>query len=259
MYDRNITRGIHFRKSGVNPSRINEIIQNGYKSIKREDKIRQKQTFAPSSIAYGHGTCPRYWYLAFEGKYEFKDNNDAMALANMENGIYFHDRFAKVLQASGKVISIEEEIIIESPPIRGFIDAIIDVDGEQVVVEAKSSKQEWFVIKENSMKPSANHLYQIIIYIKGKGIKNGVLIYENKNDQSTIVIPVTIDEHNEKIVDQAFEWMREVYKNWQDQNIPTRPWTQKNKNCKGCPLFDECWNSLPAGDMKMLPMEVVKL
>lgn len=258
MYDRNITRGVHFRKSGVDPRRVNEIIEAGYKAMEREDKVKKKETFAPSSIAYGHGTCARYWYLAFEGKYEFKESNDAMALANMDNGTFFHARFEKVLEASGSVVSIEEELVLEDPPIRGFIDAIINIDDEHIVVEAKSSKQEWFVLKENSMKPSPNHLYQILIYLKGKGLKNGVLIYENKNDQSTLVIPVTMDDYNEKIINDAFDWMRKVRKNWEEGELPTRPWTQKNKNCKGCPLFDECWNNLPDGEVVIKPMEVVK-
>ena len=260
MYDRNITKGVHFRKSGVDPRRVNEIIEAGYKAMERETKVRKKETFAPSSIAYGHGTCPRYWYLAFEGTYEFDESGtDAMALANMDNGIYFHDRFAKVLTASGNVVSVEEELIMEDPPIRGFIDAIIDVDGEHVVVEAKSSKQEWFVMKENSMKPSVNHLYQILIYLKGKGLKNGVLIYENKNDQSVLVIPVELDDFNNEVIEKAFDWMREVRANWDNQTLPTRPWTQKNKNCKGCPLFKECWENLPDGEVKIKPMELVKL
>ena len=43
---------------------ITEKIKEGY-TINRTDKHTQKKTFAPSTIAYGHGECPRYWYLAF--------------------------------------------------------------------------------------------------------------------------------------------------------------------------------------------------
>lgn len=261
MYDRNITRGVHFRKSGVDPNRINEIIDAGYRAKARESKAKRKETFAPSAIAYGHGACPRYWYMAFEGGYVFDESGtDAMALANMENGTYFHDRFSKVLQASGAPVVVEEELIMEDPPIRGFIDAIITIDGEDVVIELKSSKQEWFVMKQNSMKPSANHLYQILIYLKGKGLKNGALVYENKNDQSILVIPVEMDEFNEEVIDKAFDWMREVRANWEAEGntIPKRPWTQKNKNCKGCPLFKECWK-IDDGEVVIKPMEIVKL
>ena len=43
-----------------------KIIEAGY-LVGREPKHTQKKTFGPSTIAYGHGECPRYWYLAFEG------------------------------------------------------------------------------------------------------------------------------------------------------------------------------------------------
>ena len=44
---------------------LTEKIQSGY-TVNRIDKHTQKKTFAPSTIAYGHGECPRYWYLAFD-------------------------------------------------------------------------------------------------------------------------------------------------------------------------------------------------
>ena len=43
-----------------------EAIQHGY-IANRGPKHQQKKTFAPSTIAYGHGECARYWYLAFDG------------------------------------------------------------------------------------------------------------------------------------------------------------------------------------------------
>ncbi len=40
---------------------IAEAIQQGY-IANRGPKHQQKKTFAPSTIAYGHGECARYWY-----------------------------------------------------------------------------------------------------------------------------------------------------------------------------------------------------
>jgi CRISPR/Cas system-associated exonuclease Cas4 (RecB family) len=264
MWDREINKGVHYQSTGVDPHSVMRLIDEGYAATRREPQVKKKETFAPSSVGYGHGTCPRYWYLAFEGKYVFDESaTDDMALAAMSNGTYFHDRFGKILEGSGAVVSLEQELLMEDPPIRGFIDAIIQVDGDEVVVENKSARSEVFQIRVNSMKPAPYHLYQLLIYLKGLGKTKGVIIYENKNDQSVLVIPVTMDTVNEQIIEDAFAWMREVRSNWEtseeDSNLPTRPWTRKNKNCKGCPLFDECWNNLPDGNVKLLPMEVVKL
>jgi hypothetical protein len=50
-----------------------EAIEEGY----RKDNVpkhMQKKTFAPSTLVWNHGVCPRYWYLAFDGAefYEYK-------------------------------------------------------------------------------------------------------------------------------------------------------------------------------------------
>ena len=52
--------------SFLNADELIEKIKSGY-TIKRVPKFTTKKTFAPSTIAFSHGECPRYWYLAFEG------------------------------------------------------------------------------------------------------------------------------------------------------------------------------------------------
>ncbi len=71
-------------------------------------------------------------------------------------------------------------------------------------------------------------------------------MYENKNDNTYLIIPVSWNERNEKVLEEALDWLRLVYQNWKDaegtnDNIPKRPWTRKNKisgrvrytNCAG--------------------------
>ena len=247
-------------RSAIPVDKIYEAVSNGYMADARENKVRVKESFAPSSIGYGNATCPRYWYLAFEGKYFFEETTDPMGLANMDNGNSVHERLEKVFEAAEVLVSKNIEMKMSDPPVRGFIDAMLRIDGEIIVAEFKSAKQEIFNHRLNTMKAAPYHLYQILLYLKATGKDKGVLIYENKNDQSILVLPVEMDEHNEKIIDDALDWMREVRANWENgkdgENLPTRPWTQKNKNCKGCPLFNECWNNLPDGNVKIKPMEV---
>ena len=59
----------------VNNQELVDRINSGY-TVKRVSRHTQKKTFAPSTVAYGHGECPRYWYIAFDGA-EFSDNADA--------------------------------------------------------------------------------------------------------------------------------------------------------------------------------------
>ena len=93
----------------------------------------------------------------------------------------------------------------------------------------------------------------------GKGKKSGAFVYENKNDNTLLVIPVEMDSINEEIIDYAFEWMRTVYKAYKDDKMPVRPWKQTSPNCAKCTFFDACWaEDAPEGDIKIKPMVVHK-
>lgn len=262
MYSRDLTKGNKsIRQGGVDPAKVSEIIEAGYAVSARETKVRKKESFAPSSIGYGKATCARYWYLAFEGKYVFDESGtDNLALANMTNGTEVHARLNQVFEDSGALVESEKELRMDDPPVFGFIDAILDIDGENVVIEVKSAKSEMFNNYLIKQKGAAYHMYQILLYLKGTGLKNGALVYENKNDQTVLTIPVSMNTYNEKAIEDALEWMRKVHQNWLDgkdgENLPTRPWTQKNVKCKQCPLFNECWNNLPDGNVVIKPMEI---
>ena len=148
---------------------------------------------------------------------------------------------------------------MKNPPIRGYIDALVKIDGEILVGEIKTTRQESFIFRQNSMKPTIKHLYQVLIYLKATGKKNGFLLYENKNDNTFLIIPVSMTEENEKILDDMLNWLREVYSTWEDGKLPTRPFTKKSKQCKTCPLWNVCWNEQPDGDIDVDPMVVAKI
>jgi hypothetical protein len=140
----------------------------------------------------------------------------------------------------------EEEIINEYPPIRGFIDLIIEYDGETVVGEIKTAKQEVWDIRQSEMKPTANHLLQLLTYMKLKKAKEGFFLYENKNTQELIVIPVSMNEKNTAIIEETFTWMREVWDNFKDGDLPMKPSgaTKSKMPCTYCPVKKECYSGL---------------
>ena len=99
----------------LNIAELTEKIQSGY-TVNRISKQTQKKTFAPSTIAYGHGECPRYWYLAFDGQM-FEDNADAYGAANMTAGSLSHGRIQKAMKDAGILIEDEFKITYVDPPI----------------------------------------------------------------------------------------------------------------------------------------------
>jgi CRISPR/Cas system-associated exonuclease Cas4 (RecB family) len=200
----------------------------------------QKKTFSPSSIGYGHGNCPRYWFIAFNGE-EFDEKFDATAIANMLNGTYAHERLQKIIEETGVLKETEREILSEDPPIRGFADVVLDWNDTEIIGEIKTTKEEQFIHRQSSMKPSANHLLQILTYMKVEGATEGFLLYENKNTQEICVIPVSMNERNEKIINDTFEWMREVYAMYVDNIIPARGFAKTSYACANCPVKKHCW------------------
>jgi CRISPR/Cas system-associated exonuclease Cas4 (RecB family) len=229
-------------------------IESGY-TANRGTRYQQKKTFAPSTIAYGHGECPRYWYLAFEGG-EFEDYADAFAGANMTNGTKSHERIQKAMEDAGMLVDSEFKIISEDPPIFGFGDVLLDWNGEELLGEIKTSMAEGFEYRKKSRKPKTGHLVQLLIYMKILKKAKAVLIYENKNNHELLAIPVMVNDYYIKWVNDAFDWMRAVRKAWEEKTLPKKNYRSNSKICKTCPLAKVC-ASAGEGDIKINSLEPI--
>jgi len=231
-----------------------EKINSGY-IAKRGPRHQQKKSFAPSTIAYGHGECARYWYLAFEGG-TFEDYADPFAGANMTNGIKGHERIQQAIKDSGIMIEDEFKITYEDPPIFGFGDAMVEWEGEELLLEIKTAMQEGFEYRKKTRKPKTGHLIQLLIYMKILKKRKGVILYENKNNHELLAIPVEVNDYYIKWVDQTFEWMRTVRKAWEDKLLPKKNYRSNSKICKTCPLRAVC-DQAGEGEIKINSLEPI--
>lgn len=253
---RNIIGNLKFKKvqeGGFDPHKFAEMIEEAYTSENKRDAFTQKKTFSPSTIGYGHGNCARYWFIAFDGA-EFSDSFDAQAVANMANGNDAHDRIQKIMGKTGTLKGTEIEVLNDSPPIRGFMDALIEWNGEEVAGEIKTIKSDGYAIRQASMSAPGYHQLQLLSYMKNKGIKQGFFYYENKDTQEFLIIPINMNERNEKIIDDCWEWLRKVYANWEAQTLPNRPFTKSQSACKYCPVKKVCWKELGDGEVEIEAM-----
>jgi CRISPR/Cas system-associated exonuclease Cas4 (RecB family) len=235
------------KKSFINTQDIIEKLKSGYVAG-LVPKHTQKKTFAPSTIAYGHGECPRYWYLAFEGNI-FESSSTPFDVANMNSGSMSHDRIQGAMMASGlaKVFkddndndTTEFKITHSDPPIFGYGDAIIDWEGEEIVAEIKTTNNEAFEYYKNNSRPKKSHVIQLLIYMKILQKAKGVLIYENKNNHDLLVFPIEVNDVYKQWVDYAFSWMQEVRKAWKEKTMPTKNYRSNAKVCKTCPVKAAC-------------------
>ena len=249
------------KKVFLDADSIIEKIRSGY-TVGRGPKEIKKKTFAPSTIAYGHGECPRYWYLAFEGAI-FEDTSDAYSVANMTAGTLSHDRIQNAMMASGiaKIFkddqgndTTEFKIISQDPPIFGYGDAIINWGGEELVGEIKTMPNDAFEYFKISGKPKKGHLIQLLIYMKILKKAKGMLIYENKNNHELLVFPVEVSDNYRAWVEYAFNWMREVRKTWEAKEIPKKNYRSNSKICKSCPVKEACANA-EVGTVKLASLE----
>ena len=241
-------------ESFLNTQELIDKINYGY-IAKRETKFQQKKTFAPSTIAYSHGECPRYWYLAFEGAM-FEDNADAYGGANMTSGTKSHERIQQAMLDAGILKNAEFKITYNDPPIFGFGDVILEWAGEDLLGEIKTMPSEGFEYRKASGKPKTGHLIQLLIYMKILGKARAVLIYENKNNHDLLVIPVEVNDYYRKWVDGAFQWMRDVRKAWEDKTLPTKNYRSNSKICKTCPLSKTCAEA-GVGTIKIKSLEAL--
>jgi len=253
---RKIVNNLKFKKyaGDFDPKEFSELMDEAYLNTKRANQVTTKTSFSPSSFGYGHGNCSRYWYMAFKGAM-FIDNNDSIAIANMKQGTQAHERIQKLIKSIGILKHEELEVTNVRPPIRGFIDIIIDWHDKDVIGEIKTAKQEVWDSKQASMTPSENHLLQILTYMKLMDISEGFFLYENKNTQELLVIPVQMNEKNKKIIDDLFLWLSEVHDNILEGDLPFRPYTKSSYTCKNCPIYKECWSS-ESGTVQIEPYSV---
>ena len=250
-----------------------EKIESGYMT-KTKPKFTKKTNFSASGLTYGAGECPRYWYLAFDGQVHY-DNSDAYGVANRTNGTLGHERIQEAIQASGILDesmefdslprkynkqthpAMEFRVKSEDPPLDGYGDVMLNYNGERLVGEIKTMPNEGFEYKKNSRKPKMAHLMQILIYMKVWKVGKGVIIYENKNNHELLTLPVVVNDHYRRWVDQAFDWMRAVHKSWKNRELPQKPYRSNSKICKVCPIQKACAEA-ETGVIKLRPLELLE-
>lgn len=255
---RELITNLKFKKfrGNFDPNAFAEMLNDAYTANRNLDRWQKKSTFSPSTVGYGHGTCPRYWFIAFNGA-DFEDTFDALAIASMENGKQAHDRIQKLLMDNGIAKELEREILSDDPPIRGFADVIVNWNNEEVIGEIKTVKDEIFSMRQAAMAPTSSHLIQLLLYMWVEKIDEGFVLYENKNNNEVLVMPIMMTESNKALIEKIISWMREVHLNWKKEFLPERVFTKSSYACKNCPVRKECWSG-EVGDIRIEKLEIPK-
>jgi CRISPR/Cas system-associated exonuclease Cas4 (RecB family) len=153
--------------------------------------------------------------------------------------------------------AMEFRVKIDDPPFDGYGDVMLKYKGERLVGEIKTISNEAFEYKKASKKSKMAHLMQLLIYMKVWKVGKGVMIYENKNNHELLTLPVVVNDNYRNWIDKTFDWMRVVYKSWQDKQLPQKPYRSNSKICKVCPIQKACAEA-EVGTIKIKPLELLK-
>ncbi|MBU2579331.1 PD-(D/E)XK nuclease family protein [Patescibacteria group bacterium] len=125
------------------------------------------------------GKCGRAIFFKF--KKAPRKNIDPRILRIFDHGNYLHQLIMKALFAAKKLHVVASEV--HTPPqemISGRADAIISLDNELYVLDIKSMNS---MIFRNLTAPKEENVSQIQLYLHYFKIKNGILLYIDKDQQ----------------------------------------------------------------------------
>ena len=233
-----ITGGFKTKAGRIDTKGLIEKIESGYIAHTKSG-FKVKKSFSPSSLVYGHGACPRYWFFAFSGA-DYVDDVTTWQAANMRSGTFSHERIQQAIGDSGILIENETKMTYDNPPMLGYRDSLVMWNGEEVAVEIKTCNDNSFEARKNSRKALPYHIEQLLMYMRIGGQKIGVIIYENKNTHELLAIPVEMDAEYEEWLDKLFAWMETVYSAWEAGELPKKKYRSNSKVCAACPLKNHC-------------------
>lgn len=157
-------------------------------AISYKNRPPSKGKFYPSLFG---NPCDRYLYMAYNGLLGW-DEIDARIKRIFDHGGTFESRMKKYLQKANIYIDDEISVKLDSPPISGRIDFLINHDKHgETPLELKTIKNEDY--QELKEAPKHEHLIQLQIYLNIKEYDYGVVLYENKNDQKLKAFKVDRD------------------------------------------------------------------
>lgn len=227
---------------GLTPAQ-REIIKEIESSFTDEvrKKTVKKKSFAPSSLGWNEGKCPRAWFYKFEGA-DVEETISFRSKSNMETGSVRHEFLQNFLSDNPNLeIEIEVELTNDSPPIRAFADGVIVWDGKKYPLEIKTAGVNGYEYREETYVAADYHKAQIIPYMVILGSEMGFFLYENRDTYDHIIIPIRMADYQE-YAEYLFDWMRRVYAAYEENKLPQYfPGKRTNsKVCKECPFKKVC-------------------
>lgn len=133
-----------------------------------------------------------------------------------ENGNFVHQRYYKYFAEMGILRAVEIKAI-DDDLFAGTADCILsDNSGVIWLVDIKSCNS-WVFKKLKEMKPA--HKLQILGYMHFMNINQGMVLYENKDDQDIKIFKIFLDDENSSLIKQKIASLRILKSDYIDKGI----------------------------------------
>lgn len=176
--------------------------------------------------------------------YKPKDMNKQLpynTLRIFEEGNYIHRKWQRLF-LRGKLSEVQDldKTCWNKKYRLGFSpDAIITIAGRKFVVEVKSMNE--FSYKKSDIHPSGESQCRMYMFLSG--IKHGIVLMENKNNQQ---FKLQMVKEDESLIYEYIERLEEIKGYYESKSMPERLEVCKNKlskRCLSCSQADACWGS----------------
>lgn len=204
------------------------------------ERPRPGGRLSPSSLC----GCERQALLKFLGTKGRNRTNPTQELI-FEDGKWRHFKwgfiFAEMESILGKdrfqVVHVEHPIVIEDLYVAGHLDIEIRIKvGKKwrtYVVDFKGSNNFAFERAYRDRAPDATYIKQLITYMKGRGCKRGILLYDSKDKNDYAVFAFKLDQ---SVWGEVTVWCKKIIRQLEEKTLPP-----KHPDCNnGNFLYNRC-------------------
>lgn len=223
-----------------------------------EDKpMRTGFPHASNILAPDHSFCLRQLVLAAafpdECERPVTKSWDTLTNARFKNGWILHEKYQNLFLKYGKVVYFNNDFDKPELDYSHFDDtrllwfspdAILEVCGENMVVEIKGYKDSTFAaFDENDTAPTDAHK-QVNLYLHLLELKHGLILVENKNTQELKVWCVEYDrEMVQPYLDRIHQFKGALLRAENDRGLPPRICSSsRDRNAEKCIACQCCFN-----------------
>lgn len=206
------------------------IIETFNKQIIQKREEREITSWHISKI----GSCMRGMYLERLGvKPDTEFDNRTLRVFSC--GHHFEEWFINILKEN-KEIKIEEQVRVkcEKLGVSGYADFVAEYGEIKKVYEIKSKHSKGF-----GWLPQRQHQYQLWLYLKVLGIKEGGLIYLSKDDLRIAEYPVLLSD--KKLEEEVMAQLNLLNRAWKKKDPSILPLPdEKDWTAKYCRWHKSC-------------------